>query len=144
MMTDEQKAKALALKAAIEATAGTTGGASREVRDTVLALKKELRSDGTTARALAAVLGLHETTLSRWKREARAGRGHAERRARPEASFRRVRLVAHEPTPARAAADAAAKPTQVVRSLRAAHAQSGPIIDGLDVETLAVLLQRLS
>jgi hypothetical protein len=34
--------------------------------------------------------------------------------------------------------------TSVTRGLRVAHAPSGLVVDGLDVETLAVLLRRMS
>lgn len=64
-MTDEQKSKVAELKAAIAASAPTSGGAPREVRRAVVGLKRELRREGTTARELAAALGLHETTLCR-------------------------------------------------------------------------------
>lgn len=138
MMTDEQKAKVTELKAAIAATAATKGGASREVRETVVGLKKELRRAGTTARVLSAALGLHESTLCRWEREVGAGRGRAERSRRAETSFRMVRVAAPEPRPA------GAEQTPSGRGLRVAHAQSGLIIEGLDVEALVTLLGRLS
>ena len=53
-----------------------------------------------------------------------------------------VRVAAPDPKPARVAA--AAVPAPAGRGLRAAHAPSGLVIDGLDVETLAALLRRMS
>jgi hypothetical protein len=47
-----------------------------------------------------------------------------------------------EVTPA--PAPAATSVTSVTRGLRVAHAPSGLVVDGLDVETLAVLLRRMS
>src|SRR5512132_1115997 len=75
MMTDEQRAKVAELKAAIAASTPTTGGAAPEVRRAVLTLKRELRREGTTARVLAAALGVHETTLCRWEQDSVPSRG---------------------------------------------------------------------
>src|SRR5580704_18121148 len=73
MMTDEQKSKVAELKSVI--AAGTTAeGAPREVRVAAVSLKGELRRTGTTARALAGALGVHESTLCRWEREVGSGR----------------------------------------------------------------------
>jgi hypothetical protein len=138
MMTEEQQAKVTALKEAIAATAATSGGASREVRQRVVGLKKELRQGGTTARALAAALGLHETTLCRWEREAQASGGRAERTGLAASGFRRVQVAAPEPRPV------AAAQAPVSSGLRVAHGPSGLIIDGLDIEALATLVRRLS
>jgi hypothetical protein len=148
MMTDEQTSKVLELKARIAATAAKPTGTPKEVRVEVVALKKDLRRHGTTARELAAGLEIHETTLCRWERESRtterkstgtksqrASRAHASR-------FRVVQLAAAEMTPARSASSqASAAPS---RGLRVAHAPSGLVVDGLDVETLAALLRRMS
>jgi hypothetical protein len=41
-------------------------------------------------------------------------------------------------------AEREAGPTSTVSSLRVAHAPSGLVIDGLDVESLAALLRRMS
>jgi DNA-binding transcriptional regulator YiaG len=145
MMTDEQRSKVAALKAAIAASTPTAGGAPQEVRAAALALKRELRREGTTARVLAAALGIHETTLCRWEQDRGASRGPEVRALRGDgrgASFREVRVAAPEATPAQVVS--AAVTTSMVPSLRVAHAPSGLVIDGLDVETLAELLRRMS
>src|SRR4051794_22902461 len=97
MMTEKQQSKVAELKATIAATVATASGTPKEVRSATVALTKELRRSGTTARALAVELGVHETTLSRWKRDERASR-------RPvvsptgklvgDAGFRRVEVTA--------------------------------------------------
>ena len=143
MMTDDQKSKVAALKAAIAASAPATGGAPREVRAAALSLKAELRQVGTTARVLTEALGIHKTTLSRWqhdgganRRPAVSGRPSRER----SAGFRMVQVAG-----TRSARVASAPvPASTARSLRVAHAPSGLVIDGLDVDTLAALLQRMS
>jgi hypothetical protein len=146
MMTDEQKLKVAALKSAIAASAPTTGGAPREVRVAVLKLKEELRQVGTTARALAKALGIHEATLCRWQQEGAPGRGSVvavkQGRAGGSAGFRVVHVTASDARTVQVASVAATAPPS--RSLRAAHARSGLVIDGLDVETLAALLRRMS
>ena len=145
MMTDEQRSKVAALKAAIAASTPTTGGAPREVRLAVLALKGELRREGTTARVLAAALGVHETTLCRWEHDRHASGGpevQAKRGSRHSASFREVHVAAPEATPTKLVCRAVTPP--MARSLRVAHPPSGLVIDGLDVETLAELLGRMS
>jgi hypothetical protein len=149
MMTDEQKSKVAALKSAIAASAPASGGAPHEVRAAALVLKEELRQVGTTARELAKGLGIHETTLCRWQQEgdtrrepvvateaARRGRGGG------SAGFRVVRVTAPDARAARVASVAVTAPPP--RSLRVAHAPSGLVIDGLDVESLAALLRRMS
>ena len=146
MMTDEQKSKATELKAAIAASDRATGGASQEVRAAALVLKRELRREGTTARVLAAALGVHETTLCRWEREEggtagavrrSAGRSTSGARQRGRgAGFRMVQVAGPEKPPA------VSLPTP--RGLRAAHAPSGIVVDGLDVESLVTLLRRMS
>jgi hypothetical protein len=121
---------------------GAGGGVPRPVRRRVLEfVAAERKARGTTARASAATLGLHETTLSRWARDARramssahgdhAGVGHT------NGGFRAVCLA--EPTPALAAPSATGR-----LPLRVAHPRSGLVIDGLDVEMLASLLRSLS
>ena len=60
-MTGEQKSRVAALKAQIAATAGA--GTPLKIRAVAVALKQELRRDGITARALAASVGAHESTL---------------------------------------------------------------------------------
>jgi hypothetical protein len=141
MMTDDQKSKVAKLKAAIAASAPATGGAPREVRAAALSLREELRHVGTTARVLATALGIHEATLSRWKHDEGAGRGSAPSATRSQgrgAGFRMVQVA--DTRSARVAS--ASVPT--ARSLRVAHAPSGLVIDGLDVESLAALLRRMS
>lgn len=145
MMTDEQRSKVAELKAAIEASTPTTGGAPPEVRVAVLALKRELSREGTTARVLAAALGVHESTLCRWEHDGGASRRPKVRASRGRgrgASFREVHVTAPDTTPARVVSRAVTTP--MARSLRVAHAPSGLVIDGLDVEMLAELLGRMS
>jgi hypothetical protein len=54
------------------------------------------------------------------------------------ASFRMVQVADTRSAPV------APVPALTARSLRVAHAPSGLVIDGLDVETLAALLRRMS
>ncbi len=141
MMTDDQKSKVAELKAAIAASAPATGGAPQEVRAAALVLRDELRQEGTTARVLAQALGIHETTLCRWQHTtglAREPSVSAKRDQGPGAGFRMVQVAGV--TSARATAPS----VPAARSLRVAHAPSGLVIDGLDVETLAALLRRMS
>jgi hypothetical protein len=161
MMTDEQKSKVSELKSAM-AAATTADGAPREVRVAAVSLKREVRRTGTTARELSAELGVHESTLCRWEREVGGdvemalGRARGRAKAGGEAGARRkqrgrggprrkegsprFRMVEVTPAPAPAATSV----TSVTRGLRVAHAPSGLVVDGLDVETLAVLLRRMS
>lgn len=147
-MTDDQMSEALALKVKIAATAAEPTGTPKEVRQAVLVLKKQVRRNGTMARELAAVVGIHETTLSRWGRESRetqsnSTRARSQRREDARASgFRVVQLAAPETKSATTASSQA--PATPSRGLRVAHAPSGLVIDGLDVETLATLLRRMS
>ena len=152
MMTDEQKSKVAELKSAI-AAATRADGVPRAARVAAVSLKRELRRTGTTARELAGVLGVHESTLCRWEREVGSGTVAAadgKRRARvaPKRSARAPRFRRVEVTPAVAMPTS---PTSAVtsvqpasRCLRVAHAPSGLVVDGLDVETLAALLRRMS
>ena len=160
MMTDEQKSKVAELKSAI-AAATTADGAPREVRVAAVSLKREVRRTGTTARELSAELGVHESTLCRWEREVGGdvevgvwGRTRGRAKAVGEAGEQRkqrgrggprgkdgsprFRMVEVTPAPA------VTSVTSVTRGLRVAHAPSGLVVDGLDVETLAVLLRRMS
>ena len=141
MMTDDQKSQVAGLKAAIAASSQGTGGAPQEVRAAVLALKEELRREGLTARVLTEALGIHKTTLSRWQHDGGSSRGPAVS-GKPSrergAGFRMVQVADTKP------ARAASVPAPAARSLRVAHAPSGLVIDGLDVETLAALLRRMS
>ena len=141
MMTDDQKSKVAELKAAIAASAPATGGAPQEVRAAALVLRDELRQEGTTARVLARALGIHETTLCRWQHAvvpARAPSASARRDRGRGAGFRMVQVAGA--TLARGTSPS----VPAARSLRVAHAPSGLVIDGLDVETLAALLRRMS
>lgn len=145
MMTGEQRSKAAELRAAIAATAGTVNGAPHEVRQAVVELKREVQFSGATARELAEALGVHESTLCRWERSmpARAAakkEGRGERATQGTSSFRLVKVA--ESGAARSAGAGGAMP--VVAHLRVAHAPSGLMIEGLDIEGLAVLLRRLS
>ena len=150
MMTDEQKSKVAELKSVI-AAAAPAEGAPREARAATVSLKRELRRTGTTARELAGALGVHESTLCRWEREVdgagMVARRERRRRAAPKGKGRGARFRMVEVTPAPAAASApTAMPSVKLpgRGLRVAHAPSGLVVDGLDVETLAVLLRRMS
>jgi hypothetical protein len=101
MMTDEQKSKVAELRSAI-AAATVADGAPREARVAAVSLKRELRRTGTTARELAGVLGVHESTLCRWEREVGSGTVAAadgKRRARvaPKRGAQSMELVALEP-----------------------------------------------
>ena len=149
MMTDEQKSRVAELKSAMAAVT-TAEGAPRWVRVAAVSLKGELRRTGTTARELAGALGVHESTLCRWEREVGGGvtargevRGRGKRRGGGAAKSRghaaRFRMV--EVTTPR---EAVPSVTLAPRGLRVAHAPSGLVVDGLDVETLAALLRRMS
>ncbi len=147
MMTDEQKRQTAELRAAIEAAAPTREGAPTEVRAAAVALKRELRASGTaTARELVEALGVHESTLCRWEREpsVSAGRRAAStKRGRGRgAGFRMVQVT----PPGRAPSGATPVPvsTTTTRAIRVAHAPSGLVIDGLDVEALSALLRSMS
>lgn len=135
MLTDKQRSKAVELKGEVATAAG---------RAAVVELKKEVQRGGATARELAAALGVHETTLCRWEREARARGGqkgrHREAPSGGASSFRAVTLRA----PDTRVGLGAPAPMPVVGGLRVAHAPSGLVVDGLDIESLAELLRRLS
>jgi hypothetical protein len=142
MMTDEQKSKVAELKAVIAATGPTREGVPQEVRVAAMVLKRDLRRTGTTARVLAAALGVHESTLCRWEREVGADGGMAapaKRGRGGRGSFRMVKVATPVTTPRVTPTSSAA-----THGLRVAHAPSGLVVDGLDVETLAVLLRRMS
>ncbi len=148
MMTDEQRRRVEVLKARIPTDDGRRSGAGAEVREAVLSLKRELRSGGVTARELASVLGVHETTLSRWEREsppvARRSRRAPSGKGQPAKTAAPFRMVQLADVRSGAARSAASPSTLGSRGLRVAHAPSGLIIEGLDVETLAALLRRMS
>lgn len=147
-MTDDQRSRVDALKAAVAEAATTWAGTPADVRATAVTLKQELRRDGMTARALAALIGVHESTLSHWERVAVTKRGSAVANAsrRGDAGFRvvHVREAAATTTVATSSSMAVPAPTTSARGLRVAHAPSGLVVDGLDIETLAVLLKRMS
>jgi len=137
MMTNDEKTKAAELKAVIAATAGAVDGAPPQVRAAAVALKREVKRAGTTAHTLAVELGIHQSTLCRWDRDVPGGRISSETGGRSEGEgtgFRRVRV----------ATSSAAPPVPMRPGLRVAHAPSGLVIDGLDVESLAALLRRMA
>lgn len=131
MLTDEQKSRAMALRTEVTTVEG---------RAAMVELKKEVQRGGATARELATVVGVHESTLCRWERQMKGARGRkpptGEASSQSESRFRMVRVA---PTPARAV-----RPRPMGGSLRVAHAPSGLVIDGLDLEMLAALLRRMS
>jgi transposase-like protein len=133
MLTDEQKSRAMALRTEVTTVEG---------RAAMVELKKEVQRGGATARELATVVGVHESTLCRWERQMKGARGRkpptGEASSRSESRFRMVR-VAPTPAPARTA-----RPRPTGGGLRVAHAPSGLVIDGLDLETLTALLRRMS
>jgi hypothetical protein len=151
MMTGDQRSRVATLKAQIAATAGA--GTTLTIRAAAVALKQELRRDGITARALAASVGVHESTLCGWERAAvtrpgpvvvAAAKGAKKTRSRG-AGFRRVEIAAAVATNTRAVPSSLFQaPMTSTRGLRVAHGPSGLVIDGLDVETLAALLTRMS
>jgi hypothetical protein len=153
MMTDEQKSKAAELKSVI-GTATTGDGAPREVRVAAVSLKRELRQMGTTARELAGLLGVHESTLCRWERDVGgdlvvATRGKRRDRSTPKrrdraTRFRMVEMATATMTPAAPTTAGMSSMELGARGLRVAHAPSGLVVDGLDIETLAALLRRMS
>lgn len=110
------------LRAAIAATADSrnAGGVPHDVRRRVVEHVAVQRAEGISSRVTAATLGVHETTLFRWAREARTR----------DVAFREV-VVAER-------VDGRGGP------LRAVHAASGLVIEGLDIETLAALLARFA
>jgi transposase-like protein len=135
MLTQELKSKALVLRAEI---------ATKEGRAAVVELKAEVQQSGATARELASVLGVHESTLCRWGREVgvRGRRGRRSSVARPDQAESKFRLVAVAAETASTSRALFSGPPR--QSLRAVHAPSGLVIEGLDVETVAALLQRMS
>lgn len=151
MMTGEQKSRVAALKAQIAAAAGA--GTPLTIRAAAVALKQELRRDGITARALAASVGVHESTLCGWERAAvtrqdpvvvTGARVVKKTRSRG-AGFRRVEIAAAATTNTGSVPSSFYQAPMIsTRGLRVAHGPSGLVIDGLDVETLAVLLTRMS
>lgn len=151
MMTGEQKSRVAALKAQIAAAAGA--GTTLTIRAAAVALKQELRRDGITARALAASVGVHESTLCGWERAAVTRQdpvvvtgARVVRKTRSRgAGFRRVEIAAAATTNTGSVPSSLFQaPMTSTRGLRVAHGPSGLVIDGLDVETLAVLLTRMS
>jgi transposase-like protein len=151
MMSDDQKSKVAELKSAIAAAATTTEGVPREVRVAAVSLKVELRQTGTTARELARELGVHESTLCRWERDVggivvdhgKRGVGAAPKSRGRAAPFRMVEVTAATAT-LTTPRSAVSSVKLAAGGLRVAHAPSGLVVDGLDVETLAALLRRMS
>ena len=144
-MTDDQKSKVAELKALIAATATTSEGAPAKVRATALTLKRELRRAGITARTFAAAIDVPETTLCRWEKDQVMTRERlaAKKTPRGSAGFRVVQMAVSRSTTAPSLSAAQAGATSA-HGLRVTHAPSGLVIDGLDLETLAALLRRLS
>ena len=150
-MTGEQKSRVAALKAQIAATAGA--GTPRKIRAAAVALKQELRRDGITARALAASVGVHESTVCGWARASVTNRepvvvtgARVVKKTRSRgAGFRRVEIAAAVATNTGSVPSSLYQAPMIsTRGLRVAHGPSGLVIDGLDIETLAVLLTRMS
>ena len=142
-MTDDQRSRVAALKAAIAEAAPTWAGTPAEVRATAVALKQELRRDGITARALAASIGIHESTLCHWERVTVTNRGPVAGKA-PRSRGAKFRIVHVAEPAATTTVSPLSVPATSARGLRVAHAPSGLVVDGLDVETLAALLKRMS
>ena len=138
-MTDDQESRAAELKALIAST--TSEGAPAKVRAVALELKRELRRAGITARALAAAIGVHETTLCRWEKDRVMTRDQPAAKRAPcgSAGFRVVQMAVSPATSSLTAAPGRATP---VLGLRVAHAPSGLVIDGLDLETLSAGRRR--
>jgi hypothetical protein len=103
-----------------------------------------MQREGRTARELAKALGVHESTLCRWGREVESSKDQKRRGPRASSEgisgFRMVRLAPADTK----SAERETGPMPTVSSLRVAHAPSGLVIDGLDVESLAALLRRMS
>jgi transposase-like protein len=149
MMTEQQRLKVAELKAAAAASVGTRQGAPREVRTAVVALRWELRQAGVSAGAVAEALGIHVSTLYRWEREVSDGMEAAASRGEPKGrgrgvGFRMVKVAASTAVPMTSTPATTASVLLASRGLRVAHAPSGLVVDGLDVETLAALLRRMS
>ena len=113
-MTDDQKSKVAELKALIAATATTSEGAPAKVRARALELKRELGRAGITARALAAAIGVHETTRCRWEKAQVMIRDRpaAKKTHRGRAGFRVVQMAVSPSTtaPSLSAAQAGVTP----------------------------------
>ena len=148
-MTADQKSRVAELKAEIGATA-TGAGTPLKVRTATVALKQELRRDGVTARAVASALGVPESTLCQWERQTVTRRTRAvTTKARDRsAGFRMVQIAEATATsmsaPSLSSALPAGASSTSARGLRVVHAASGLVVDGLDIETLAALLTRMS
>lgn len=140
MTTKNRETTVSSLRESIAEAAARGGaqGVPHDLRRQVVEFTAAERRAGRTARSTATALGVHESTLCRWTRESGAReRGAAS--PRKGDAFRAVRVAT---TPARAAiATAALSP---VATLRVAHAPSGLVIDGLDVDALGRLLRSLS
>src|SRR5688500_13743187 len=90
------------------------------VREEVLEHARRECAHGRTARDVAGALGIHEVTLSKWKRDAA--------RLSERGAFREVALLRPAPSPV----------------LRVAHARTGLVVEGLDLDGLVDLIARLS
>ena len=86
MLTQELTTKAQELKEG--------GGRDEGRRAAVVELKAEVQRSGGTARELASVLGVHESTLCRWGREVGvSGRGRRRSVTSPDQAESKFRLV---------------------------------------------------
>lgn len=144
MITEATRSKIAELRAMIAATASTATGTARGTRSAAVELKRRAGDEGMTAPALARALGVHVRTLYRWewevRGEGRGGRKRSLRQSAPE-GFRAVQVVGSLAL----SSEGPSAPVKVAHaSLRVAHAGSGLIIEGLDVESLATLMRRLS
>lgn len=108
-------------------------GVAPEVRRRALDIVRSERAEGRTAASTARLLGVHVTTLSRWARAAVRG-SRAQRGIGSTPKFREVQ-VTEAPV---------VMPPPVRSGLRIVHSRSGLVVDGLDVDTVAALLGRLS
>ena len=148
MMTEEQQSKVTKVKAAVAASGATREGAPREVQAAAIGLKRELKQAGVTGGAVATMLGVHVSTLVRWEkavgRDVEAAEAARTKRRRRDVGFRRVEVADSTPAALVPASESAPRGKLVARGRRVAHAPSGLVIDGLDVETLAALLRRMA
>lgn len=113
---------------------GRRDGAPAEVRRQVVELAREERAAGRTVRQLAHALGVHESTVCRWAREAAVAKPST---SWPESGFSVVTVAASSPPEPRP------ESSPRVAALRLVH-PSGLVVEGLDVAGVAALLARLS
>lgn len=108
------------------------------LRRRIVEFALEGRAGGRLAADVARAMGIHEVTLSQWTAALHRG-------APSRGGFRQVRVIAESAV--------RVSPASVVRShagasepprLRVAHASTGIVIDGLDVDGVVALLRKLS